>query len=36
MFPNISIFVCLYHVYTEKTGEYTLMISSKGTEDLVA
>ena len=33
---NISIFVCMYHVINAETGEYTMILSSKGNEDLVA
>lgn len=33
---NISIFVCMYHLVNAETGEYTMILSSKGNEDLVA
>lgn len=36
MMSNISVFVCQYHEYDAKTGEYTMIVSSKGNEDLVA
>jgi len=33
---NISVFLCQYHVHDEESGEYTLMLSSKGNEEFVS